>query len=135
MRNGTSTRASRDDGYGRSTRFYTLPDGETSYPSVTSILSAVNKPALVPWAAKVEREAVMGAAGNRIVQLDEIVSAKFAAAVSAGDALTFICREQPMDGTSSAVKAKVLRGEGKVAEISLKIRYVDRAPPAADGKS
>jgi hypothetical protein len=41
-------------------RSYTVPnvngDGEVQYPSVTTILSIINKPALVYWAAKVERE-------------------------------------------------------------------------------
>jgi hypothetical protein len=57
------SRSSRDDGFGRSTRFYDLPSGER-YPSVTSILSAVNKPALINWAAKTERELVTQAAAN-----------------------------------------------------------------------
>jgi hypothetical protein len=41
-------------------RFYNV-DGEL-FPSVTHILGAVNKPALIPWAAKQEREAVSEAA-------------------------------------------------------------------------
>jgi hypothetical protein len=41
-------------------RFYNV-DGEL-FPSVTHILGAIAKPALVPWAAKVEREAVSEAA-------------------------------------------------------------------------
>ena len=54
-------------------RFYNV-DGEL-FPSVTHILGAIAKPALVPWAAKVEREACteaatalydeLGAAGQR----------------------------------------------------------------------
>jgi hypothetical protein len=54
-------------------RFYNV-DGEL-FPSVTHILGAIAKPALVPWAAKMEREAVseaatalydeLGAAGQR----------------------------------------------------------------------
>lgn len=36
-------------------RFYTVP-GERRYPSVTTVLSVINKPALVYWAGKVERE-------------------------------------------------------------------------------
>lgn len=56
-------RVSRDDGYGRSTRFYETADGQR-LPSVTSILTTVNKPALVPWAAKMEREAVIKAAAD-----------------------------------------------------------------------
>ena len=62
-RAGTATRVSRDDGYGRSTRLYETPDGGR-YPSVTSILQAVNKPALVNWAAKTEREMVVRAAAD-----------------------------------------------------------------------
>lgn len=54
-----AARVSRNDGYGRSTRFYKI-DGE-SLPSVTAILGAVNKPALVNWAAKTEREMVYAA--------------------------------------------------------------------------
>src|SRR4030095_11775676 len=45
-------------------RFYdiTHADGTTArYPSVTSILGAINKPALIPWAAKEERTACAGA--------------------------------------------------------------------------
>jgi hypothetical protein len=57
-----ATRQSRDDGYGRSTRFYRIDD-ERSYPSVTSILQAAPaKPALIGWAAKEERLAVIDAA-------------------------------------------------------------------------
>jgi PD-(D/E)XK nuclease superfamily len=45
-------------------RFYhggIIPEGE-HYPSVTSILTAIGKPQLVPWAAKMEREMVIEAA-------------------------------------------------------------------------
>src|SRR5690348_18268905 len=41
----------------RSGRFYEV-DGEM-FPSVTNILGIINKPALIPWAAKVERELVL----------------------------------------------------------------------------
>jgi hypothetical protein len=41
----------------RAGRFYEI-DG-VKYPSVTTILSIINKPALVNWAAKVEREMVL----------------------------------------------------------------------------
>jgi genome maintenance exonuclease 1 len=41
-------------------RFYSV-DGEL-YPSVTHILGALSKPALIPWAAKVERELVLDTA-------------------------------------------------------------------------
>jgi genome maintenance exonuclease 1 len=41
-------------------RFYEV-DGEL-FPSVTHILTAINKPALVPWAARQERQAVSEAA-------------------------------------------------------------------------
>lgn len=39
-------------------RFYETPDGKR-YPSVTTILSCVGKPALINWAAKIERELVL----------------------------------------------------------------------------
>ncbi len=51
---------SRSDGWGRYSRFYVTPEG-AKYPSVTTILSAVNKPALVPWAAREERKLVLSA--------------------------------------------------------------------------
>lgn len=50
----------RKDGPGG--RFYNI-DG-VMMPSVTNILSAIAKPLLVPWAAKVEREAVTAAAAD-----------------------------------------------------------------------
>jgi hypothetical protein len=40
-----------------------LIDGQ-EMPSVTSILSVIGKPALIPWAAKVEREMVIEASAN-----------------------------------------------------------------------
>ena len=39
-------------------RFYPHPEAEKDLPSVTTILSALAKPALMPWAAKQERELV-----------------------------------------------------------------------------
>lgn len=48
-------------------RFYEV-DGEL-YPSVTHILGAINKPALVPWAAKQERAAVSAAAATLYSEL------------------------------------------------------------------
>ncbi len=62
-----ATRFSRADRFG-STRFYDIPAADgfepSRLPSVTSILGAVNKPALVPWAARTERDAVMRAAAD-----------------------------------------------------------------------
>lgn len=55
-----ATRSNRSDGYGRYSRFYDLPDG-SRYPSVTTILRAVNKPALINWAAKEERKMILDA--------------------------------------------------------------------------
>lgn len=46
---------------GRKT-LYRTPDGD--FPRVTSILDALPKPFLVPWAARVEREACLAAAGS-----------------------------------------------------------------------
>lgn len=56
-------RHSVDQGYGRTSRRYTTPDGAV-YDSVTSILSAVGKPALINWAANTERALVIEAAAN-----------------------------------------------------------------------
>lgn len=64
----TANRVSRADGYGRSTRFYEI-DG-MKLPSVTAVLGAVNKPALVPWAAKQEREMVYAAIRQLITDSD-----------------------------------------------------------------
>ena len=53
-------------------RFYAIPtdDGTTTrMPSVTTILNAIAKPALVPWAAKEERLAVSAAAANLYADL------------------------------------------------------------------
>jgi hypothetical protein len=61
-------RVPRDDGYGRSTRFYDI-DGQ-KMPSVTAILGAVNKPALIPWAAKQEREMVFAAVRSLIADAE-----------------------------------------------------------------
>lgn len=46
-------------------RFYDL-DENTSYPSVTTILDVINKPALGPWYAKVERQAILAAVGDAL---------------------------------------------------------------------
>lgn len=61
-------RAPRNDGWGRSTRFYEV-DG-AKFPSVTAILGSVNKPALVPWAAKQEREMIYSAIRGLIHDAD-----------------------------------------------------------------
>lgn len=44
-------------------RFYQVEDGER-FPSVTTILQAINKPALVNWAAKEERTMVLDCSAN-----------------------------------------------------------------------
>jgi hypothetical protein len=59
----SATRISRDDGFGRYSRFYTTPDGLV-LPSVTTILDVIGKPALVGWAAKTERELCLQVAGE-----------------------------------------------------------------------
>lgn len=51
----------RDDT--RKGRFYETPDGER-YPSVTTILGVIGKPALIQWSAKVERELVLETSAN-----------------------------------------------------------------------
>lgn len=55
-----ATRVSRADGFGRSSRFYEIEDHQL--PSVTTILGVVARPALINWAAKEERSAVVDAA-------------------------------------------------------------------------
>src|SRR5262245_7950030 len=63
-------RATRTDS--RSGRYYdiTHADGTRSrYPSVTTILGVINKPALIPWAAKEERLAVTEAAADLHAEL------------------------------------------------------------------
>lgn len=52
----------------RQGRFYDLPD-RPPYPSVTTVLQALAKPALVNWAAKVERERVMDLASTLYADL------------------------------------------------------------------
>lgn len=47
----------------RKGRFYDVPDGG-KYPSVTTILNVISKPALIAWAANLERELVVEAAGD-----------------------------------------------------------------------
>lgn len=54
-------RTSETNRFGDNKRFYDIPP---RLPSVTTILSAINKPALVNWAAKTEREMVIQAAAN-----------------------------------------------------------------------
>lgn len=42
-------------------RWYSIHEGQPEYPSVTTILSCISKPALIAWAASEERKAVMNA--------------------------------------------------------------------------
>jgi hypothetical protein len=63
LSSATAKRSTVDQGYGRTSRRYTTPDGAT-YDSVTSILSVVGKPALINWAANTERALVIEAAAN-----------------------------------------------------------------------
>jgi hypothetical protein len=53
-----------DQGYGRTSRRYRIPGTDEAYDSVTSIRSAIGKPALITWAANQERAFVMEAAAN-----------------------------------------------------------------------
>lgn len=50
-------------------RFYEIEG--VQYPSVTTILQVVGKPALVPWAAKVEREMVMEVSADLYLDCSE----------------------------------------------------------------
>jgi len=54
-------------------RYYELPDG-SRLPSVTQILTAIGKPALMNWAAKVEREFVIEAAAQLYDDLPSTVN-------------------------------------------------------------
>ncbi len=54
----------------RKGRVYHTPDGD--YPSVTTILSCVGKPALIQWAANIERELVIETAANLYQDLVEL---------------------------------------------------------------
>lgn len=49
-------------------RFYDITNGE-AYPSVTTVLGVLAKPALIGWAAKMERSAVLSAAGALFEEL------------------------------------------------------------------
>lgn len=42
-------------------RWYTIREGQAEYPSVTTILQVIGKPALIAWSGKVEREMVTSA--------------------------------------------------------------------------
>jgi hypothetical protein len=57
-------RLSVDQGYGRTSRRYRISGTDEEYDSVTSILSAIGKPALISWAANQERALVIEAAAN-----------------------------------------------------------------------
>jgi len=59
---GVESRVHRDDGFGRTSRFYDI-DGKL-YPSVTTILKVIAKPALVNWAARLERDMLVKAAAD-----------------------------------------------------------------------
>lgn len=59
----TATQGKKSQGYGRYSRTYTLPDGSV-YDSVTSILGVLAKPALISWAANVERAACLEASAD-----------------------------------------------------------------------
>lgn len=52
-------------------RFYELPDGQ-HVPSVTHVLGLIAKPALVNWAAKMEREACIQAAADLYIDLQKL---------------------------------------------------------------
>lgn len=62
-------RVRKENKWGQSSRFYDV-NGK-KMPSVTTILSCIGKPALVNWAAKVEREMVMEVAGNLYHEIAE----------------------------------------------------------------
>jgi hypothetical protein len=53
----TATRVAKQNKWGDNSRFYDTPNGR--YPSVTTVLGCIGKPALIAWSARVEREMVM----------------------------------------------------------------------------
>lgn len=55
-------RVPKENKWGDRSRFYNVKGKE--YPSVTTILSVINKPALMQWAAKMEREMVLEASAS-----------------------------------------------------------------------
>jgi hypothetical protein len=59
-----ATKQTVDQGYGRTSRRYTIPGSDAAYDSVTSILSVIGKPALINWAANTERTLVTEAAAD-----------------------------------------------------------------------
>jgi hypothetical protein len=67
----STPRITRNDG--KIGRFYTITDPETGatvkYPSVTTILNVINKPALLGWASKEERLATSEAAAELYAEL------------------------------------------------------------------
>lgn len=54
-------------------RFYDIANGE-AYPSVTTVLHVVNKPALIGWAAKEERKLVLHSAAEIYAELGEALA-------------------------------------------------------------
>jgi predicted DCC family thiol-disulfide oxidoreductase YuxK len=91
-------RITRTDG--KTGRFYTIPnaDGTTAkYPSVTTILSAIAKPALVGWAAKEERTMVSTAAADLYADL--------AASPQLPRSMYTLALEQRLGTTKAHVKA------------------------------
>ena len=57
-----SKRVSKQNKWGNKSRFYEVMGKH--YPSVTTILGAIGKPALVAWSAKVERGLVLEESAN-----------------------------------------------------------------------
>ena len=55
-------RVAKQNKWGDSKRFYQI--GDNQYPSVTTVLGVIGKPALLNWYAKMEREMVMKVAGE-----------------------------------------------------------------------
>src|SRR5450631_2593295 len=63
-------RVSKENKWGNKSRFYNVKGKE--YPSVTTILSAIGRPALVNWAAKVERQMVLEESATLYAQVAEL---------------------------------------------------------------
>jgi hypothetical protein len=57
-------------------RFYSIHSDRPPYPSVTTVLSIINKPAIAPWMAKMEREACIDAAFEQYMSGSDALMAK-----------------------------------------------------------
>ena len=60
---------------------------------------------------------------QKIPKLKEIVLAKFFSPVTCNEEIIFTIRQAPQEGQESLVKASVVNGNKKIAEIHLRVTY------------